>query len=146
MILKTKNNTQRQWKKLLLSTLACGIAMWILAGLWHTILAVHFYKSETNAEHEGLEIIFLAYLILGFLMSYLYQHGYKKKNSVVKGLIFGGIIGVLWVFPHELAMAGAHGESITYVIKNTIWHIIEQGFGGIIISLVYKYPSKKAII
>ena len=143
---KTTSYNQRNWKKLLLSTLAAGIAMWVLAGFWHTILAVHFYKNETNAEHEGIGVIFLAYLVLGFIMSYLYMNGYKKKDTLIEGFVFGGIIGVLWVFPHELAMAGAHGESISYIIKNAIWHIPEQGFGGIIISLIYKYPIKKVVI
>ena len=136
---------QGQWKKLLLSTVAGGIAMWLLAGLWHLILALHFYRNETGAEHEGLGVIVLAYLILGFLMAYLYQRGFKKKCSVIEGFIFGGIIGVLWVFPHELVMAGAHGGSVAYVIKNAIWHIIEQGLGGIVISLIYKYPVKKVV-
>lgn len=143
MISETKSNTQGQWKKILFSTIFSGLAMWILAGLWHTILAVQFYKNETNAEHQGLGLILLAYFILGFLMTYLYQNGFRKKSSVVEGFIFGGIMGVLWVFPHELAMAGAHGESVTYVIKNAIWHIVEQGLGGIVISLVYKFPFKR---
>lgn len=115
--------------------------MWVLAGIWHTILAVQFYNAETEAKHEGLGLIFLAYLILGFLMTFLYQYGYAKGKPVLEGLFFGGIIGILWVFPHELAMAGAHGESIGYVMKNAVWHIVEQGVGGMVIGLVYKkYP------
>lgn len=133
------------WKKLLISTLASGFAMWFIAGLWHTILAANFYRNETASDHEGLGIIFIAYLILGFIMSSLYQYGFKNKLSIINGLLFGGIMGILWVFPHELAMAGAHGESISYVIKNALWHIIEQGIGGIVIVLVYKYPIHKPL-
>ncbi len=47
------------------------------------------------------------------------------------------VIGLLWVFPHGLAMAGAHGDSISYVFKNAAWHVVEQGVGGIVIGLVY---------
>ncbi|MCP4132684.1 MAG: hypothetical protein GY754_17090 [bacterium] len=51
---------------------------------------------------------------------------------------FGIIIGILWVFPHELVMAGAHhGKSIAYVFKNAAWHMVEQGLGGIITGLIF---------
>ena len=70
-------------------------------------------------------------------MAYVYPLGYKGKKPVWEGLRFGMIMGVLWVFPHELAMAGAHGDSLAYVFKNAAWHLVEQGVGGIVIGLVY---------
>jgi len=53
------------------------------------------------------------------------------------GLKLGLLVGVLWVFPHALAMAGAHDRSLVYVFKNAAWHLIEQGLGGIAIGLIY---------
>jgi hypothetical protein len=58
-------------------------------------------------------------------------------RPAVEGLRFGVLIGLLWVFPHELAMAGAHGDSISYVLKNAAWHVVAQGVGGIFIGLLY---------
>ena len=124
-------------KKLVLATLAGGVTMWLLAGLWHTLLMAKFYAGETDATHEGTGIIFLAYMVLSILMTYIYALGYKGGRPIVEGLRFGVVIGLLWVFPHGLAMAGAHGNSISYVFKNAAWHIVEQGIGGIIIGLVY---------
>lgn len=124
-------------KKFTLATLAGGAAMWALAGLYHKLLMAKFYTGETGATHEGTGIIFLAYMVLSVLMAYIYPLGYKGRRPAVEGLRFGMLIGLLWVFPHELAMAGAHGNSISYVFKNAVWHMIEQGFGGIIIGLVY---------
>ena len=124
-------------KKFILATLAGGITMWLLAGLWHELIMAKFYVGETDATHEGTGIIFLAYMVLGVLMAYIYPLGYKGGRPTVEGLRFGVVIGLLWVFPHELAMAGAHGDSISYVFKNAAWHMIEQGVGGIIIGLVY---------
>ena len=35
-------------------------------------------------------------------------------------------------------MTGAHGgKSIVYVFKNAVWHMVEQGIGGIFIGLIY---------
>ena len=124
-------------KKLTLATLLSGFGMWVVAGIWHNLIMANLYK-EVHATHEGIGILLIAYFILALLMGYIYPLGYKGKNPVIEGLRFGIIIGLLWVMPHGLAMAGAHGESIIYVIKNSIWHMVEQGIGGIIIGLVYR--------
>ncbi len=124
-------------KKFVQATLTGSITMWLLAGLWHEVIMAAFYTKETQATHEGTGIIFLAYIVLGMLMAYIYPLGYKGGKPTIEGLKFGVVIGLLWVFPHELAMAGAHGESISYVIKNAVWHMVEQGVGGIVIGLIY---------
>ena len=123
-------------KKFMLSTLACGITMWVVAGIWHNVIMANFYNKQ-HAEHEDIALLIIAYLILAMFMSYLYPLFNKLENRALNGLLFGGIIGLLWVFPHELAMAGAHGTSILYVIKNATWHIVEQGIGGIVIAFIF---------
>lgn len=125
------------FKQIAIATLASGFVMWAVAGLWHKLLAVAFYTSETEASHEGVGIILVAYLILGLLMAYLFSISNVSGQPIIAGLKFGIVIGLLWIFPHELAMAGAHGKSLVYVFKNASWHIVEQGIGGIIIALVF---------
>ena len=133
-------------KKIVLASLAGGIGMWILAGIWHELILANFYENATQATHEGTGIILVAYLVLGALMAYLYPLGYKGGRPVIEGLRFGMVIGLLWVFPHELAMAGAHGEPLSYVFKNAGWHMVEQGIGGIIIGLLYGWaPITKSV-
>ncbi len=132
-------------KKFLLATLVSGLSMWLLAGAWHELIVANFYAEETGAEHEGTAIILLAYLILGLLMAYIYPLGYKGGKPWMEGLKFGALMGLLWVFPHTLVMAGAHGTSVLYVIKNSLWHMVEQGIGGLLIGLIYgRLAQKKA--
>lgn len=123
-------------KKFVLATVVGGFGMWVLSGLWHNLIVPAFY-SETGATHEGIGILLVAYLVLSLLMAYMYPLVYEGGRPIIEGLKFGMVIGVLWVFPHELAMAGAHGDSISYVFKNAAWHLVEQGVGGIIIGFVY---------
>jgi len=122
-------------KQYVIATLASGLAMWALAGLWHKLLAVAFYTRETHASHEGVGIILAAYMVLALIMVYLFPIQKTEAAPILTGMIFGAVIGLLWVFPHELAMAGAHGKSLVYVFKNAAWHIVEQGIGGIVIAL-----------
>ena len=46
-------------------------------------------------------------------------------------------VRLIGVYAPELAMAGAHGGAIGYVVKNALWHIFEQGAGGIVIGVIY---------
>lgn len=123
-------------KKRLMAGLAGGIVMWGIAGLWHQLVAATFYAEETQATHGGIGIILMAYGVLGLLMSHLYAWIDPHGKPALEGLKFGAIIGLLWVFPHELAMAGAHGEPLPYVFKNASWHVVEQGLGGVVIGLI----------
>jgi len=139
--MNTEKIKNTQWKKLLLSTLVGGIVMWIIGGLWHNLI-LPSVNDNIEAHHDGLGITLIAYFILSFLMAYIYFLIYNGNFSVINGLKLGILIGILWVFPHGLTMAGTHNTSIIYEIKNTAYHMFEQGIGGIVIGLVFKYPMK----
>lgn len=128
-------------KRFIPASLAGSLTMWLAAGLWHKVIMARYYEKATHATHEGTGIIFTAYIILGFLMTYIFHLTYKEKNPVILGIKIGIISGILWVFPHELAMAGAHGKPLLYVFKNAAWHLVEQGLGGIVIGFIYKKMS-----
>jgi len=130
-----KSKSKRQLAKILISIVAGGLGMWIIAGLWHNLVLPIFNKNIV-AHHEGLSIMLIAYFILAILMTYIYSISYEGGKPVVEGLKIGVIIGILWVFPHGLTMAAAHDTSIIYEIKNAIWHMVEQGIGGMIIALL----------
>lgn len=119
-----------------------GLIMWIVAGLWHNLIMPALY-ADTHATHEGIGIMLISYFVLAFFMVYFYTQIYNDDNPILLGLKLGIIIGILWVFPHELAMTGAHeGKSILYVFKNALWHMVEQGIGGMIMGLLLNKMNK----
>ena len=122
--------------KLLLSTLTGGFAMWVVGGLWHNLI-LPIFDSNVQAHHDGLVIVLISYFILAFLMAYLFLLSHQEyKSVVIDGLKIGVLVGILWVFPHGLAMAGTHDTSIVYEIQNTLYHMVEQGIGGVIIAFI----------
>jgi len=122
--------------RVLLSTLVGGFAMWFVGGLWHNLI-LPLINNNVEAHHDGLVIVLISYFVLAFLMSYIFSLSYQAgKSVVIEGLKMGVVIGILWVFPHGLAMAGTHDTSIVYEIKNTLYHMIEQGIGGIVIAFI----------
>ena len=66
-------------KKIILAWLAAFVVTFALAGLWHQVLLVDFYKVNTEAlAREEINILFvvLGQLILTFLMAFIYPIGY----------------------------------------------------------------------
>ena len=127
--------------KLFVATLASAFGMWVLAGLWHN-LVLPSVNENIHPHHEGIGLLLIAYIILGFFMTYIYSLVHKKSKTVLEGIKIGVIIGIVWEFQHGLAMAGTHSTSVLYEIKNTLWHIFEQGIGGIIIASIIKAKKK----
>jgi hypothetical protein len=128
--------------KLLLSTIAGGFAMWVVGGFWHNLI-LPIFDSNAQAHHDGLVIVLISYFILAFLMAYLFLLSYQEHKSVIsEGTKIGVLVGILWVFPHSLAMAGTHDTSIVYEIKNTLYHMIEKGIGGVIIAFIMVKRNK----
>lgn len=105
--------------------------MWVIAGLWHNLIMPGLY-ADRHASHDGIGLLLVAYLVLSGMMVYLYGQ-LSSVDGLAGGLWFGALVGILWVLPHGLAMAGAHGDSIAYVVRNTAWHVVEQALGGAVI-------------
>lgn len=108
--------------------------MWVIAGLWHNLVLPAFDEHQ-EAHHQGIFLMLIAYLVLSSLMVHIYSLS-KKTNRIAAGLKTGVVVGVLWVLPHGLAMAGIHETSVLYEIRNAIWHVFEQGLGGVLIALL----------
>ena len=137
MTMETKN---RNWKKMVIVSFVAGIGMWIVGGLWHNLI-LPAVDNSIHPHHQGLGIVLIAYVILGLLMSYLYTLSFGDNKSWKNGVLIGVMVGVLWVFPHGLSMAATHGTSIIYEFKNTLYHVFEQGIGGVLVFWVFKVKS-----
>ncbi|MHC5037046.1 MAG: hypothetical protein ACYTHM_07010 [Planctomycetota bacterium] len=132
-----------KWFKTGLAVFVGGLTMWLLAGLWHLVIVPEFYAKGIHASHhEGGVLILVAYVLLAILMagvyrSYIHRGEYRIGKSALEGLKLGLLMGLLWVTPHALVRAGAHGGSLPYILVNGLWHLVEQGTGGVIMGLVF---------
>lgn len=138
-------DNKRNFIRLTISSIASGFIMWVVGGLYHNLI-MPAVNENVHPHHEGLGITLIAYILLGLFISYFYQKSDDKKETLVKGLRIGIIIGVLWVFPHGLTMAAVHESSIMYEIKNTIYHVVEQGIGGVIVFMVFRNISRSKTV
>ena len=135
-------------KKMLFALIAGFIAMFLLSGLWHTLIMADFYEANspsTAFAEPKMQFIVLGYFILALILAYIYPLGYKGGTPVIEGLKFGILMGLLWILPLSVVLFGVMESSGTLLVVDAIWHVVEQGIGGIVIGLVYgsQIPSVK---
>lgn len=130
-------------KKFITAFIAGFAVMFLLSGLWYQLLMADFYKATSTAAREPqlMGSIALGYIVLSLLMAYMYPKGYSGGSPAVEGVKFGILIGLLWIVPLGLVIYGVMTVSGKMLVADIIWHIVEQGVGGIVIGLVYGKQS-----
>ena len=132
-------------KRFIIALVAGFVALFLLSALWHLLIMGDFYKANRSpAAREQLQMgfIILGYVVLALLMAYIYPKGYSGGAPVTEGVKFGILIGLLWTLPRSIAIYGVENISGKLLIVDSIWHLIEQGIGGIVIGLVYGKKSE----
>ncbi|MEE9167080.1 MAG: DUF2177 family protein [Candidatus Neomarinimicrobiota bacterium] len=133
-------------KKLALSFLAGAVAMTLLGFLWHQVIMSGFYDEQLGdvlRSEPNVAFVVLGYLVLALLMAYIYPIGYKGGSPTSQGLKFGILMGLIWVLPHGLVYVGVLNFTLTYTIVDGIWHVVEEGVGGVVIGLLYGTGTEK---
>jgi len=131
------------FKKFSMAVVGSFIVMSFLGWLWHRVILGNFYMENISSPLPEPNVLFilLGYLILAVLMAYMYPHGYKGGSTLIEGLRFGVIIGLLWFLPINVIMIGVAGKSGTLVVVDGLWRLVEQGIGGIVIGYIYGSKS-----
>jgi len=131
-------------KKWFLAGLAGFAVMFALSGLWYMVLMSKFYRAQDQGimrEQFNFLFIVLGYIVLAFLMSLIYPVGYKGGSPAKEGLRFGVLIGLVVWLTANLTIHGVLKNTLASALVDSVWHIVEQGIGGIAIALVYGKSS-----
>lgn len=130
-------------KKYLTASVSGFIVMFILGWIGHELIL-----SAINSGPDPLESVMrsepniigiaVAYLILALLMAYIYPKGVEEGSKLSNGLKFGIIIGLIFELPMAVILYSIlDGITISMVLTEGVWHMIEQGIGGIAIAYAY---------
>lgn len=129
-------------KRFALAGFSSSVVMFSLGAVGHGFLLKNVREGVLR-DAPLLPAIYGGILILAFLMAYAYPAGYKGGSPVAEGLRFGIFIALLWTIPGGLVRFGAQrGISMTPILFDAAWHVVEEGCGGIVIGLVYGRPAK----
>lgn len=129
-------------KKYLIATVTGLIVMFALAYVGHTLLLESLFEhSPMDAiakEMPNIPGIAVAYLVLSLLMTYMYPKGVEGGSVMGNGLRFGILVGLIFSVPISIIMYSTiEGGTVTMIVAEGVWHMIEQGAGGIAIAYVY---------
>lgn len=96
----------------------------------------------------GFSCIALGYTALAVLMAWVYPH-YRLEPGPFwqRGLQFGVVMALLWIFPLTLVLHGLYRFPFALIMIVTMWALVEQGVGGIVIAWVHQRtprPSSQA--
>lgn len=129
-------------KKFLLATISGFIVMFFLGWLGHQVVIPGVLESNPMESIERSEPMILgiavAYLIIALLMAYMYPKGIEGESVFGNGLRFGALVGLLITLPISLILYSTiDGATMGIVVMESLWHIVEQGIGGIVIAYLY---------
>lgn len=134
--------------RILLSGLASVVAMFSAGGLWNAVLMSGFYASHApgNArppEAQSFLFLICGYLVLGAFMTFLFSQSFSTRPSVLEGLQFGALFGLIASLPLYLILHAIWDFQLSWVLVDSAWHMAEEGIGGITLALTM-FPKAAA--
>lgn len=137
-------------KKYLTASLTGFFVMFIIGWVGHEFILpainqgpdplASIMKSEPNVL--GIAV---AYLVLALLMAYMYPKGTEGNSVISNGLKFGILIGLVFELPMAIIFYSILDDvTLSMVITESVWHMIEQGIGGIVIAFGYGSQALEA--
>jgi len=122
--------------------------MFSLAGIFSTYIVKEYIANNILPEmlKPSLDMIYIiaGYMLLSLLMVILYPKLVKGENSSVKfDFLFGAFISILWLLPLTLVLHGVYNFPSSSLFIDSSWAILEQGLGGVVIGLSYRYFNTK---
>ena len=137
-------------KKYLISTLVGFIVIFFLGWLGHQVILPIFQSGADPMEpvmrsEPNMIGIAVATLILSLLMAYMYPKGVEGRSKAGNGFRFGALIGLVYSVPISIIFFSTlEGITITMILSEAVWHIIEEGAAGVAIAYAYGIPSTES--
>lgn len=115
------------------------IVMFSLSYFWHGIILNDFDRINISKTLFIL-MMGLAYIGIGFLLTFINQISFMDKSPYKKGFFLGILLGFLvFLISFVLGLSFINSPSINYIIVDAVWQMIEQSFGGLTICYVNIY-------
>ncbi len=116
--------------------------MMIASYLWHGVLLNDlFYIPEPEGLFYGLAI--LTYLVIGFVLTFVYTYLSMGIGLKMKGGLMGLAIGFFIYLIAFVLGVSFKSSGTEHIVVDFLWQMIEQGFGGSLVGLVYKLAERR---
>ena len=124
----------------LIASLVAFVYFFVAEYVFHGAILSGTYEligSQMMREAPVFVWFFPAYLVLGFVLTYVFVRGYENKG-LGEGLRFGIIMGILIGTPNALIRYAVEPWPGDLIVTWIVGTIIEYLIGGVLIAAVYR--------
>jgi len=130
-----------KFSKYIYAARASFLAMFVLSTIWYLFLMADFFAQHRPAIARAaalIQYIVLGYLILAALMTFVYQMTNKTGRPAAHGFKVGALLGLIYFFPLSFGLYAIWQISAPAFLVDSLWHLFEQGVGGVVFAQIYK--------
>lgn len=129
-------------KRFVISWILSSLLMFALSLFWHGIL-LNDLKFITIPPQLFYSLAVLAYIVIGFALTFTYTYLSMGIGLKLKGSLMGMALGFfIYLIAFVLGVSFQGGNS-NHLVVDFIWQMIEQGFGGSIVGAVYLLARRR---
>ena len=128
--------------RLLIATIVSAAVMFALSYYWHGVLLndLHLITYDKTLFFGLLTIL---YLMVGGALSFVLINYRPDEHRILKHVTISVVAGfTLYLIAFVLGVS-FKGEGLEHTIVNFTWQMIEQGFGGFVISVYYMVAHRR---
>lgn len=133
--------------RVVLAGAASFAAMFVLGGLWNTVLMARFYEDHApenvrSPQDASLVFILLGYLALAGLLTFGFAHLFRVRPSLWACVRFGALFGLIATLPAYLILHAIWKVSLTMMLVDSGWHMAQEAAGALILGLTL-FPAPR---
>ncbi len=136
--------------KLIISTIVVGIVLFLLGGLFFSVLFADYFKTNYSAmgmrSPDDMKIWAFAVgsVIRAFFLYWIYSIGYKGGSPFMEGLKFGILISLFSAVPMVFFIWGSSAVKYQPVVVDGVLQMVMLVIGGLLTGLIHGRGSKPA--
>ena len=132
--------------RLIISTIVVGIVLFMLGGLFFSLLFADYFKLHFGSMMRGendlkLWAFAVGSLVRALFLYIIYSKGYKGGSPFMEGLRFGILIGLLFAVPYVFFEWGSTPVHYQPVVVEGVLQMVMLAVGGVLTGIIH---GKKA--
>jgi hypothetical protein len=129
-------------KRFFVAFFLASTAMFAMSMIWHGIILndLKFLEIDLTLFYS---LAALAYLVIGFVLTFAYNYLSMGIGLKLKGFFLGVACGFFIYLIAFVLGISYNADDAAHTTVDFVWQMIEQGVGGSIVSAVYFLAAKR---
>ena len=141
----------RKQRRIIAPLVLSNLVMYGLSWVWHG-LALNDLRDLTIPIGLYITLAAVAYLIVAAVLTFGIHHAMAngwidiRRAFPLKAMLFGAVVGfVVYLIALVFGMSFTGGK-VMHMVVDVLWQMVEQGMGGLMVSLGIIYDLHKSFL